>query len=231
MVTMADGSRLPISRIKVGARVMAMDTATGTMAPETVTATDIHRDDDLMDVYISTANGIAVIHATDLHPFWDQSTSSWTLAENLKKGDLLSTGNGTSEAVARTDQVSGARNMWDLTVANDHDFYVSVGAGSQTAVLVHNCPAQSVTDGTSMSTGDALDTASDFLGENYSEVDNGVFQSPADENGVFRQVRMTDNDLVEDPAGPHLNFEEYQQGIRGNTQISNAHVFLPEESQ
>jgi hypothetical protein len=31
--------------------------------------------------------------------------------------------------------------MWDLTVSIDHDFYVSVGAGSQTAVLVHNCPS------------------------------------------------------------------------------------------
>jgi hypothetical protein len=28
--------------------------------------------------------------------------------------------------------------MWDLTIQTDHNFYISV---SDTAVLVHNCPA------------------------------------------------------------------------------------------
>jgi RHS repeat-associated protein len=84
-------------------------------------------------------------------------------------------------------------------------------------------------DNVSMSTSDALDTAQEFLGGTYSEVDSGVFQSPADQNGVFNQVRMTDNDLVEDPRGPHLNFEQWRTGLRGSTRLFNYHVWLPEE--
>jgi hypothetical protein len=84
-------------------------------------------------------------------------------------------------------------------------------------------------DNINMTTGDALDTAQEFLGDNYSEVDNGVFQSPADQNGLFNQVRMTDNDLVEDPRGAHLNFEQWQNSLRGSIRNFNYHVWLPEE--
>jgi hypothetical protein len=42
-------------------------------------------------------------------------------------------------------------DLWPVGLASEtsrHDFYVSVGAGSQTAVLVHNCPGMIGEDGT-----------------------------------------------------------------------------------
>lgn len=38
--------------------------------------------------------------------------------------------------MARLVYISGSRDMWDLTVESQHDFYVKAGTA---AVLVHNC--------------------------------------------------------------------------------------------
>ncbi len=130
----------PISRIKVGDRVMATNVITGRTEPETVTATNIHRDDDLLDVYVRDDGRVSVIQATDLHPFWDITTGQWTLAHEMKVGDQLRTTGGPTVTLVKAVSLAGSQQMWDLTVGTDHDFYVSVGVGSQTAVLVHNCP-------------------------------------------------------------------------------------------
>ncbi len=143
LVNMANGTMIPISSVKVGDKVLAINPVTKKVTPEVVTATNIHVDDDLMNVVIRTALGTYTLHTTDKHPFWDAATSSWTLAQNLKTGDHLVTDDGASAVVVTTIQLAGKRAMWDLTVAHDHDFYLSGGAGSQTAVLVHNCPTSS----------------------------------------------------------------------------------------
>jgi len=139
LVKMANGTTEAIKDIKIGDKVLATNPKTGVTVAETVTATNIHDDSDLMDVVVRSIQGEQTIHATDRHPFWDETTNTWTLAENLHSGDLLKTLDGQVATVARTVQLPGNAIMWDLTVSTDHDFYVSVGAGSQTAVLVHNC--------------------------------------------------------------------------------------------
>jgi len=135
-VELASGAFVPISSIKVGDKVLATDPTSGKTTAETVTATNIHGDNDLMDLVVHTRTGNQTIHTTDLHPVWDVTTGSWTLVEDLKSGDVLRSYDGHLSTVANTIQLSGSRDMWDLTVTTDHDFYVVVGAG--TGVLVHN---------------------------------------------------------------------------------------------
>lgn len=88
-----------------------------------------------------------------------------------------------------------------------------------------------LSDGVKLSTDDALASALDVLGDDYTEIANGVFRS-ADE--TF-QVRMTDSDLrkTNNHAGaPHMNFEKLSTNSRGKTVVKkedNKHVFLLEE--
>jgi hypothetical protein len=81
----------------------------------------------------------SVIRATQHHPFWDETSKTWVDADQLKPGDALLSANGATATVASTVVVPGAHDMWDLTVQDDHDFYITLAAET-TTVLVHNCP-------------------------------------------------------------------------------------------
>jgi hypothetical protein len=139
-VQLANGAKIPISQVRVGDMVLATDTATGKTQAEPVTTLWVNHDNDLMDVTVKTASGTSTIKSTQHHLFWDLTTKTWTQAEDLAAGTGLQTPNGATATVVATTVVPGAADMWDLTVNNDHDFYVVVSAGSQIAVLVHNCP-------------------------------------------------------------------------------------------
>jgi hypothetical protein len=78
----------------------------------------------------------------------------WRSASRLKKGEHLKTPNG-QDAIADGGSTPANHDgwMWDLTVQDDHDFYVlPAGEGTDgyyhvdengvTAVLVHNCPTK-----------------------------------------------------------------------------------------
>jgi Pretoxin HINT domain len=140
-VQLADGAKIPISQVKVGDMVLATDTATGKTEAEPVTTLWVNHDDDLMNVTVKTAGGTSTIKSTQHHLFWDLSTHAWVEAGDLSAGTALQTPTGATATVVKTTVVLGSADMWDLTVNSDHDFYVVVSAGSQTAVLVHNCPA------------------------------------------------------------------------------------------
>jgi hypothetical protein len=118
--------------------VLATNPQTGRSQAETVQAVMVNHDTDLMDVVVNTAQGQGTIDSTDHHLFWDLTTRKWTEVDQLRTGDRLFTPNGQLATVARLVAVPGSEEMWDLTVANDHDFYV---ATVDTAVLVHNCPS------------------------------------------------------------------------------------------
>jgi hypothetical protein len=70
-------------------------------------------------------------------PIWDQTSHRWVRAAYLPAGHLLRTADGQALSVLKliTPKVTSG-DMWDLTVANDHDFFVTAG---QSTVLVHNC--------------------------------------------------------------------------------------------
>ncbi|MGO8686334.1 MAG: polymorphic toxin-type HINT domain-containing protein [Candidatus Dormibacteria bacterium] len=136
-VVLASGSAVAISQLWVGAQVLATNPQTGKTQPETVDAVMVNHDTDLMDVVVNTAQGEGTIDSTAHHLFWDLTTRKWTETDQLRAGDRLFTPDGQLVTVARLVTVPGAEDMWDLTIANDHDFYVVT---VDTAVLVHNCP-------------------------------------------------------------------------------------------
>jgi hypothetical protein len=145
-VQLANGAKIPISQVRVGDMVMATDTATGKTQAEPVTTLWVNHDDDLMDVTVKTASGTSTIKSTQHHLFWDLITHAWVQADDLTAGTALQTPTGVTATVVATTIVPGSADMWDLTVTNDHDFYVVVSAESQTAVLVHNCPTSASDD-------------------------------------------------------------------------------------
>lgn len=134
---MADGSTKPLDQVKVGDKVEATDPATGKTSAQTVTKVWVDHDTDLMDITIRAGGKTSVIHATQHHPFWDATRHAWTKANNLPSGDRLRTDDGANATVVSTTVVSGAADMWDLTVQTTHDLYVVTSVAS---VLVHNCP-------------------------------------------------------------------------------------------
>jgi RHS repeat-associated protein len=137
-VVLASGAAVALASVKVGDKVLATDPSTGVTSAKTVDHVWIDHDDDLMDVTV-TANGkSSVIHATQHHPFWDATRNAWVEADQLTPGDRFLGLSGASVTFASEVVVPGVADMWDLTVAGDHDFYIQVG--DDTTVLVHNCP-------------------------------------------------------------------------------------------
>jgi RHS repeat-associated protein len=136
-VRLADGTSIPLDQVRVEDKVLATDPTTGKTQAEPVTALWVNHDTDLLDLTVHTATGNTVVDTTQHHLFYDLTTHNWVQAENLHAGARLYTANGQLATVVGAVIVPGAADMWDLTVANDHDFYVDI---LTTAVLVHNCP-------------------------------------------------------------------------------------------
>ena len=95
---------------------------------------------------------------------------------------------------------------YNFEVADFHTYYVGTG------VLVHNigCGFGKYADGMEMSVDDALDAATDFLGDDYVEVATKTGNSRfISNNGIGpRQVRMNFADITgAHGRGPHFNFD------------------------
>jgi hypothetical protein len=67
-VLLASGEAVPMSALRLGMRVLAVDTRTGKNQPETVTDVEVNHDHDLYDLKVRTAHGTSVIHTTSNHP-------------------------------------------------------------------------------------------------------------------------------------------------------------------
>ncbi len=78
-------------------------------------------------------------------------------------------------------------SLWRAEVASAisvHDFYVSVGAGSQTAVLVHNCPGTSQGQPFDENQQAVVQLAKDAARSGISEEDFSTLSDWADEYGL-----------------------------------------------
>ncbi|QSB13574.1 hypothetical protein JQS43_18555 [Natronosporangium hydrolyticum] len=73
--------------------------------------------------------------ATDGHPFWVTSTQQWLDASELQEGQWLQTAAGTQAQITSTEQYTTTADVYNLTVADIHTYYVTAG---NTPVLVHN---------------------------------------------------------------------------------------------
>jgi RHS repeat-associated protein len=148
LVATASGARA-IAALKVGDAVVAYDPKTGQATTKTVRATFVTHDTDLVDVTLRMTTTAAhdaaapkrgaatshdeVVHTTANHP-WLTADHGWLPASFMRVGEPVVRTDGTTATVAAIRAVPGAAPMWDLTVADLHDF--AVGAGQY---VVHNC--------------------------------------------------------------------------------------------
>ncbi|WP_371800238.1 polymorphic toxin-type HINT domain-containing protein [Streptomyces sp. NBC_01707] len=124
-------------QIKPGDRVESAEPGNGKhQGPRTVTAQLVHHDRDLVNVTIRRNNGhTAVLHTTSRHPFWDATLHAWVQAGDLTSGHALTTATDRHIRIVSVQALTGAADMYNLTVADLHTYYVLAGT---TPVLVHN---------------------------------------------------------------------------------------------
>ncbi|MFC4110967.1 polymorphic toxin-type HINT domain-containing protein [Nonomuraea zeae] len=165
MVLMADGSRKPIDKVRVGDKVLATDPETGKTGPREVT-TLISGDGTKNLVQITTdtdgdqkqAKGVVI--ATDGHPFWVADLRKWVTAAELRAGMLLRTSAGTYAQITDVRAWTASQRVHNLTVDDLHTYYVVAGA---TPVLVHNssCPPLHTVGGPRVRPGKDIDVDAD----------------------------------------------------------------------
>lgn len=232
-VLLANGDFAPIESIELGDEVWATDPHSDTEGPREVI--QVHNDDAeqvLVEITVTDDTGqSASVSATAGHPFWVPERATWVEAVELDSGNWLRTSDGSWVTVTAVEtHAAPEQQVHNLTIDDLHTYHVAAG---DTEVLVSNCDVvpggvNNLSDGVSMTTRDALDTAEEFLGPGYRELSNGRYVSA---DGL-RQVRMTDRDLAHPNQAPHMNFETYNSptgpGVRGSPD-ENIHVYLPEE--
>jgi hypothetical protein len=77
-----------------------------------------------------------VITTTEDHPFYNLTDRQWQRADELDRGDLLKTPDGSQVRVARLDtHTPKVTRAYNLSVEGIHTYYVLAG---NTPVLVHN---------------------------------------------------------------------------------------------
>ncbi|TDO44048.1 intein/RHS repeat-associated protein [Kribbella sp. VKM Ac-2527] len=134
-VEMGDGSRKPISQVKLGDEVLATDPETGERGPRKVTHLWVHTDKLLQ---LEVDGGF--LTTTEDHPFWNATDGKFERADQLDSGDQLLADDGQLVRVigVRTGSQRVA-TAYNLTVDDIHTYYVLAGT---TPVLVHNanCP-------------------------------------------------------------------------------------------
>jgi hypothetical protein len=122
-VTLADGSEKPIEAIAVGDQVLSYDEALGVFAAGTVERTFVHDDTEVL----LRVNGVLV--TTPNHPFF--VNGKWTLAGELRSGDVLLGVSGQVEQVTTLETLAGPATTYNLEVGPHHDYFAG-------GVLVHN---------------------------------------------------------------------------------------------
>ena len=154
-VTMADGSRKPISKVKVGDKVLATDPETGETKGEPVVQLIRHSGEHGM-VLVRLADG-SVLDSTDGHPIWDATAGQFTEASKLRIGDTIETTNGAQLTIAGLTTYDADLTAYNLQIDEIHTYY----AGA-TPVLVHNSCGYTPAGG--------------FAGSDIEEVGQSVYQ-------------------------------------------------------
>lgn len=133
LVLGSDGTFAPIEDLEPGQAVLSYDLATGDWESQPIVAQWSAFDDgDLAAVALSDGTSIT---ATDGHRFWVDSRQAWVELEDVRPGDQLLTPTGTATAQAVDVWDTPGIEVWELTVAENHNYVVSMGGAG---VLVHN---------------------------------------------------------------------------------------------
>jgi hypothetical protein len=125
---MADGSRKPISQIKVGDRVLATNPLTGAQSARKVTHVWVHQD---TVIRLNVAGEILV--TTEDHQFWNATDRAWERADAIDRGDLLGTADGHVAKYRRLFGRPRQTTVYNLTVQGVHTYHVG-----HHGLLVHN---------------------------------------------------------------------------------------------
>jgi len=228
------GGDQAIQTLQVGQPVLAEDPTTGVVAPEMVQAVIDDGMKPLMAVDLSDGEAITV---TADHPFYvDKGAllgkAGWLHAGDLWPGDRLRTAGGTDAAVVGLRRDVGYAEVYTLTVAHDHTFFVGAAR-----MLVHNASAAAcdaifngIRDGQQLPTDQALQLAIDYLGPGYREVGQGTGRYISADG--LRQVRIGEGDITgAHGGGPHINLERYSPDPRRPGRLTirkpdNKHIYL-----
>ena len=129
LVATEDGQK-PIEEIEVGDKVLSANPETGEIAYKTVEETYINETDELIHVHV---NG-ETISATPNHPFYVDKFG-WTLAKNLKAGDILVLSNGEFVVVewVQHEILESPVKVYNFEVQDFHTYFVG-----KSDILVHN---------------------------------------------------------------------------------------------
>jgi RHS repeat-associated protein len=139
LVLLSDGTTKPIAEVRTGDVVVATDPETGRTEPHEVVGTDVHGNEiERTEITVESAAGAGTISATDWHPFWVNDENNWVEIGDLAVGDHLRSADGSDAVVESVRHFEDVSLVYDLTVDEVHDFYVTAGGAS---TLVHNCPA------------------------------------------------------------------------------------------
>ncbi len=125
-----------IQSLKVGQTVLSEDPTTHKVEAEPIQR--VLHDPSSPLVAVDLSDG-STITTTLTHSFWVDAGAriarggAWLWAEHLRPGDQLRTADGRLVSVARVRTGVGRADVWTLTVAKDHTFFVG-----SAQVLVHN---------------------------------------------------------------------------------------------
>jgi len=132
LVSTPDGLR-PIEDIKLGDKVLAVEEATGKVAPKAVTALIRPGPKQLYELSLTDPGGEAeTFHATDDHP-WKVQGKAWVETAKLAPGNRIKTGSGADMVVTKLELTDRVEETYNLTVADWHTFLVG-----EDQALVHN---------------------------------------------------------------------------------------------
>ena len=124
---------VPIETIKVGDLVLAVNEATGEIAPKPVTDLIRPEPKPLYKLNTLDVGGEAeTFHATNDHP-WKVEGKGWVETVDLKPGDRIDTGSGQDLVITSLALTDRVERTYNVTVADWHTFMV----GEDQAV-VHN---------------------------------------------------------------------------------------------
>lgn len=140
LVLLADGARKPIENVEPGDEVLAAGETTGDMTGGRLVTAHITGSGEktLVTLTVRDTDGDEQkIVATDGHPFWSPEKKTWVEAIDLRSGQWLKTSAGTWVQVVHVDVERERATVHNLTVDQDHTYYVAAGA-DDAALLVHN---------------------------------------------------------------------------------------------
>ena len=132
-VLMASGAYVAIEDIRPGDHVLSFDTGSRQWTPAEVIAQWSAIDEGALTT-LTFADG-SHVRSTDDHQFWIDGADAWVEADSIGIGQRVLTPAGATAVAGATTGSDAVSVVWELTVADQHNFVVSSGSVD---VLVHN---------------------------------------------------------------------------------------------